>query len=296
MNDHFSYCFDVFSKSLSPVLSDDTKYNKLHYVTTFLVYLEEKGIKSFEHFEIGIVYEFLTSLPYASQTKSNVQFALREFFNTMFKNSLSPVDGRRIFPVIITNKRDRIISYYQPEEVLEMVNAIDIDTPDGVRDKSMVLLAAQTGLRESDILQLSFDDIHWDKDLISKVQKKTGLNVTVPLPNNLKLLLLDYIKNHRPDSDENYVFICPKTHSRYSNSMLYYIVTKYFRKSCVNTQNRKHGPHALRHSLATSLLKENSPMPVITGILGHKNLNTTSKYLSIDVNALRKCSLEVTDE
>ena len=214
----------------------------------------------------------------------------------MFKNGISPVDGRRIFPVITTNKRDSIISYYQPEEVLEMVNAIDINTPDGVRDKCMVLLAAQTGLRESDILSLSFDDIHWDKDLISKVQKKTGLNVSVPLPNNLKLLLLDYIKNHRPDSDENYVFICQKTHHRYSSSMLHCIVTKYFRKACVNTQNRKHGPHALRHSLATNLLKGNSPMPVITGILGHKNLNTTSKYLSIDVDSLRKCSLEVTDE
>lgn len=296
MNDHFSYCFNVFSKSLSPVLSDDTKYNKLHYVTIFLAYLEEKGIECFENFEIDTVYGFLTSLPYASQTKSNIQFALREFFDTMFENGISSVDGRRIFPVITTNKRDKIISYYQTEEVLEMVNAIDIDTPDGVRDKCMVLLAAQTGLRESDILQLSFDDIHWDKELISKVQKKTGLNVTVPLPSNLKLLLLDYIKNHRPDSEENYVFICQKTRRRYSSSMLYYIVAKYFDKAGVDTKNRKHGPHALRHSLATNLLKGNSPMPVITGILGHKNLNTTSKYLSIDVDSLRKCSLEVTDE
>lgn len=296
MNDHLSYCFDVFSKSLSSVLSDDTKYNKLHYVNLFLVYLEEKGIEDFENFETGTVYEYLNSLPYASQTKSNMQFALREFFDTMFENGISSVDGRRIFPVITTNKRDKIISYYQTEEILEMVNAIDIDTPDGVRDKCMVLLAAQTGLRESDILQLSFDDIHWDKELISKVQKKTGLNVTVPLPSNLKLLLLDYIKNHRPDSEENYVFICQKTRRRYSGSMLYYIVAKYFGKAGVDTKNRKHGPHALRHSLATNLLKGNSPMPVITGILGHKNLNTTSKYLSIDVDSLRKCSLEVTDE
>ena len=105
-----------------------------------------------------------------------------------------------------------------------------------------------------------------------------------------------YIKNHRPDSEENYVFICQKTRRRYSSSMLYYIVAKYFDKAGVDTKNRKHGPHALRHSLATNLLKGNSPMPVITGILGHKNLNTTSKYLSIDVDSLRKCSLEVTDE
>lgn len=78
---------------------------------------------------------------------------------------------------------------------------------------------------------------------------------------------------------------------------LYSMLLKYFKKSTVVVGNRKHGPHALRHSLAARLLDNNTPMPVITGILGHKNINTTSKYLSIDIEGLRRASLEVpTDE
>lgn len=275
------------------MLSPETISGKKRHVTKLLNYLESQGIQSFDDFDIGRIYEFITSLPYASQTISNMQFAIREYFDLMFENGLSYFDGRQVFPVIFTNKRDRIISYYQDEEVRTLINAIDINLPDGVRDKCMVLLAAQTGLRAGDIIHLTFDEIAWDKNLISKSQQKTSLPVIVPLPENVKMLLLDYIKNYRPDSCDNSVFICPGTQQCYCDSELYYIVNKYFRRSDIGIGNRKHGPHALRHSLASNLLKNNTPMPVITGILGHKDLNTTSKYLSIDIESLRQCCLEV---
>ena len=57
--------------------------------------------------------------------------------------------------------------------------------------------------------------------------------------------------------------------------------------------NKSHGPHALRHGLAAALLEKNTPLPVISGILGHKNPETTKIYLSIDLNALSKCALGV---
>lgn len=49
----------------------------------------------------------------------------------------------------------------------------------------------------------------------------------------------------------------------------------------------------MRHSLATTMLANNTPVPVITGVLGHASSRTTQKYLSIDVDGLRKVSLEV---
>ena len=279
-----------------PTLAEKTRYGKRHKISVFLDHLENQEIFNLDNFEIEIVYSFIASLPYAPQTVSNFKFVIREFFNILYSKKISSVDGNRIFPVISTKKRNRIASYYKDEEVQRMINAIDITQPYGVRDKCMVLLAAQMGLREADIIQLSFDEILWDKSLISKKQQKTGHVVTIPLPQNLKLLLLDYIKSYRPSSNEKFVFICPKTHKRYSPSIVHYIVSKYLLAAGICTSNRKHGPHALRHSLASSLLKNNAPMPVITGILGHKNLNTTSRYLSIDVESLRRCCLEVPSE
>jgi integrase/recombinase XerD len=52
----------------------------------------------------------------------------------------------------------------------------------------------------------------------------------------------------------------------------------------------------MRHSLASNLLSNNTPMPVITGILGHKNSNSTNLYLRINIDSLRSVALEVPDE
>ena len=74
------------------------------------------------------------------------------------------------------------------------------------------------------------------------------------------------------------------------------IVSKYFKKAGLDISNRKHGPHALRHSLASNLLSNNTPMHVIKDVLGHTNLNTTKIYLNIDINTLKQFALEVPDE
>jgi site-specific recombinase XerD len=56
---------------------------------------------------------------------------------------------------------------------------------------------------------------------------------------------------------------------------------------------KKRGPHALRHSLASALLENNIPLPVISEVLGHANTNTTGVYLKIDIENLRKCAVSV---
>lgn len=296
MNPNLSQALDLFLHSQNPLLADSTLYHKKRHVELFLNFADQHGCQSIPEIDINHVYKFIVSLDFASQTISGVQFVLREFFNIMFKNGLSSFDGRKVFPVIFTNKRDRILSYYEAEEIKALINAVDITKKNGVRDKCWILLAAQTGLRVGDIIQLKFSELIWDKHIIQKTQQKTKLSITVALPKNLELLLIEYIKNHRPESDSEYVFICRNSGKRYCNTSLFYVVNRHFKKAEVAIGNRKHGPHALRHSLATNLLKNNTPMPVITGILGHKNLNTTSKYLSIDIENLRKCCLEVPNE
>lgn len=296
MQEELQSYLNFFINAQDPQLSPRTVATKKHHIRLFLDYLASSGIYNFRDFDINVVYSFIDSLEYASQTISGIQFTIREFFDVLYDNNYSNVYGRRVFPVIFTNKRDRILSYYDPDEVRLLVNAIDITTRNGIRNKCMILLAAQTGLRSGDIINLRFDEILWDKHLICKKQRKTKIPVTIPLPDNLILLLGDYIKNHRPKSDEQYVFICPSTGTRYSDTVLFAILNQYLPKTDICIGNRKHGPHALRHSLATNLLKDNTPMPVITGILGHKDINTTSRYLSIDIDSLRKCCLEVPNE
>jgi len=294
MNEDFKTKYlNIYLDHLNPDLSPSTLHNKQNNILVFLNYLSNHDIYNFENFDINIVFRFINSLNYAPQTISGLEFNLREFFDILHKTGMTDFEGREVFPVIFTNKRDRIISFYSTEEIRKVIDVLDPKSRNYTMNKCMVLIAAQIGLRSSDILGLKLSEIKWDKGLIERKQAKTGNLVSLPMPENIRLLLIDYIKNHRPECDSDYVFINQTSMNRYCSTELLAIVQRLIRKTDISVKNRKVGPHALRHSLATRLLENNTPMPVITGILGHKNLNTTRAYLNIDIESLRKRSMEV---
>ena len=70
-------------------------------------------------------------------------------------------------------------------------------------------------------------------------------------------------------------------------------VSNYIKQAGIKTKGRKHGVHILRHSLVDILLKEKTPLPIMSEVLGHKNTGSTMYYLRIDIESLRKCALQV---
>jgi site-specific recombinase XerD len=109
------------------------------------------------------------------------------------------------------------------------------------------------------------------------------------------LAIIDYLKNGRPETGCRCLFVKHvPPYGEINPATAHTIVSRYFEKSGIAIpQGKKHGPHALRHSLASSLLEGNVPLPVISEALGHTNTNTTGVYLKIDVENLRKCALSV---
>ena len=61
----------------------------------------------------------------------------------------------------------------------------------------------------------------------------------------------------------------------------------------INYEDRHHGPHALRHYVATNLMVENVPLSAISNILGHSSTKSTEIYLTVDETHLKEISLEV---
>lgn len=91
------------------------------------------------------------------------------------------------------------------------------------------------------------------------------------------------------------IFIRHRTpYGRFEKGNVFWsVVNKYLVLAEIETNGRKHGLHSMRHSLASNLLQNNIPLPIISGILGHENSNTTKKYLRIDIEQLRTVGLEV---
>lgn len=233
----------------------------------------------------------------AHSTISGRLFIFRHFFNYLYQEGITLYSGNELFPVIFTNKRERILSFYSLAEIKQVISAIDRTTISGKRDLAILLLASELGIRSSDICKLRIEDLHWERETIEFTQYKTKTFLQLPMPENVRYALIDYIKNARPSSSYPNIFIGVKNgYAPLSNTCIYVFVSKYFKNVGIDLSERKHGPHALRHSLASNLMHNNTPMHIIKDVLGHANLNTTMIYLNIDLDSLKRIALEVPHE
>jgi integrase len=187
-----------------------------------------------------------------------------------------------------------IPSAFSRDEVEKILACIDRCNPKGKRDYAMLLLAAKLGMRASDICTLELASFKWEENKLEFVQRKTGKPVSLPLLNEVGDAVIEYLKI-RPQSALNSVFLrlAPPRVQLHRHS-LYEITRKYMKRSGIHIPpGKKHGPHALRHSLSSILLENRVPLPVISGILAHSSSDATKVYLKIDHGQLRECALNV---
>jgi site-specific recombinase XerD len=138
-------------------------------------------------------------------------------------------------------------------------------------------------------------DLNWVTKTIVITQEKTKNTTSYPILNDIGWAIIDYLKNARPVSSSPYVFI--RMNAPYEafgkDANLHNIITKYTRLAGISVpKGKRHGLHSLRHSLASGLLEQGTPLSVISEILGHVNTNSTSVYLQTGIEGLRVCALD----
>ena len=191
-------------------------------------------------------------------------------------------------------KKQKLLSYYTPEEIAKIEAVIDRSTIIGRRNYAMVLLASRLGLRSSDVRNLKFEDIDWEKKTIRIVQLKTQKTLELPLLTSVGDAIIDYIRNGRPQSRVKRIFITHNyPYDTIRSESFYQIVSDYIRAANIFGSDRRHGPHTLRHSLATALMNNGEQLPVISDILGHSSTESTKGYLTVNIESLLHCSLDV---
>ena len=130
------------------------------------------------------------------------------------------------------------------------------------RNYAIVLLASRLGLRSADIAGLEFSHLNWRNSKISLSTQKTGKTIELPILPEVGNALIDYLKHGRPISTSQKVFLLAKAPFCEITSMIVgNVIQATMRKSGVDTTRRKHGPHALRHSLATNMLRLGGTIP-----------------------------------
>ena len=261
------------------------------YLNSFLVFLNRSGIYTLKEISENQVLEFLST---TENNKINVVSSLRVLFHFWFENQIIETDFEDVLKSYKWVKHKKVPSFFTVDEVRAIETSIDRSSGVGKRNYAMLLLASRLGLRASDIAHLKFPNIDWEKNEISFVQNKTGNPISLPLLNDVGSAIIDYLNYGRFKSESQQVFISSRAPYIPANkSIVCSAIREVITKSKVETDGRRHGPHSLRHSLASCLLKNEVPMPVISETLGHVRTDTTMTYLRIDLISLMKCALPV---
>ncbi|AHM57260.1 putative integrase/recombinase y4gC [Peptoclostridium acidaminophilum DSM 3953] len=266
------------------------------HLRRFVSFLESRNLR-IETVEASHMREyFLTLETLAKSTVSFDLYVLRSVLPLLFADGVTSSNLSLLCPSMRIPAGAKIPSAYSPEDIQAILDAVDRENPQGKRDYAILLIAARLGLRVGDIRELRFENIRWDAGEIHFVQSKTSNEIVLPLSDELGWALIDYVKNGRPITDSKVIFvrhIAPYDAFGKDNNMNS-IISKYFKIAKIHVPpGKRHGMHVFRHSLASSMLANGTPLPVVSEALGHNETNTTARYLKIAVEQLRGCALEV---
>jgi integrase/recombinase XerD len=175
-----------------------------------------------------------------------------------------------------------------PDDVERLIAYNDRSSAMGKRDRAILLLLARLGLRAGDIVQMHLGDINWKEGWIS-VTGKSRRQTRLPLSQEVGQALVTYIRHARPSTRDEAVFVRTRAPFRGlgSHAAVSVIVASAIRRAKVKRPARG-AAHLLRHSVASSMLRQGASLQEIAALLRHRSVETTQIYAKVDVKALQK--------
>ncbi|KKQ32502.1 MAG: Site-specific tyrosine recombinase XerD [candidate division TM6 bacterium GW2011_GWF2_37_49] len=247
---------------------------KLEHLKNFLKWLKTNGL--------------------AAKSLSRKITSLKLFYSFLNKrHNVENFADSLIFPKV----EQTLPNYLSEQEIQQLLLTADKDISlKGQRNKVMIYLLYATGMRVSELVNLTFDQIHFDTGFINLIGKGNKER-SIPLPKNIFKLLRHYQENIYPKllSKEmlishkliNYVFVSTQNNAvkPISRQMFWMALKKVLVKASIF---KNISPHSLRHSLATHLLKNGADVRSLQLILGHENLSTVQIYTHLEDPQVRK--------
>ena len=229
------------------------------------------------------IYE--TAKLLSPNTQARRLSGLRSFFDYMIFESYrvsNPTDlieapklGRKLPDVLGLNEVDLLLEQ------------IDLGHPQGFRNRAMLEMLYGSGIRVSELVNLSLSNLFFEENLI-RVTGKGNKQRLVPMGKFTKKFILFYINDSRTqqkiDSVYQDIVFLNRNGKILTRQMIFTIIKQLALKANIK---KKIGPHTFRHSFATHLLENGADLRTIQILMGHENITTTEVYTHLDTQHLR---------
>jgi integrase len=212
-----------------------------------------------------------------------VVIAVRAFLRFLGATGQCPPGMQYAIPGFASWQLSTVPRFLAADDVERLIASCPADD-NGLRDKAVLLLLARLGLRAGEVAGLRFDDIDWVEGLLI-VNGKSRRREKLPLPQEVGEALLRYLRQSRQPLRTSEVFTTVVAPIRPLTSVaVTHIVCAALRRTGVKTPIK--GAHVLRHSAATTMLRQGASLAGIGAVLRHRSPRTTAHYAKVDFGLL----------
>ena len=247
----------------------------------------EKIEESPENCSLETVQKFIyeTAKVLSPHTQARRLSGLRSFFDYLiFESYITNNPTDLIEAPKLGRKLPDVLSL---DEIERMLNQIDLGHPQGQRNRAIVETLYGSGIRVSELTNLSLSNLFFEEDML-RVSGKGNKQRLVPMGSITKKYLEIYIKASRihlkiDQKDQDVVFL-NRRGNRLTRQMIFTLIKQLAVKANIQKQV---GPHTFRHSFATHLLENGADLRTIQILMGHESITTTEVYTHLDTQHLR---------
>lgn len=255
----------LFCKTLGFKNSDALVNVSREQITGYMTKLKEKGL--------------------AAATIARKLAAIKAFYR--FMTAEGYMDANPAEVVEAGTKGIKLPRVLSEDEVVRLLNQPDITTAEGFRDRTMLEVLYATGMRVSELINLTLDRVDLNMKYIIAFGKGSKERI-VPLGSVAAEFLQQYLEKVRQkltheDRNTNIVFLAFGGHEL-TRQRFWQIIRAYGRKANIN---KALTPHILRHSFATHLLDNGADLRSVQELLGHSDISTTQIYTHLTNKRLR---------
>ncbi len=287
---------EVFDKYINYLEAERnvSPYTVRNYTTDllgFFQFLRDEGISSLNEVDRHTLRDYLSQLMEQGFVKASIArklSAIRSFYRYLLREEMIATS-----PVATTSspKLDkRLPSFLTIDEMNRLLEAPDLSTPQGQRDRAIMELLYAAGLRVSELVNLNLEQVDLESREIrvwGKGSKERMVLMGIPAANALTTYLSQGRLKLLGEKKSNALFL-----NRYGRRLTERRVQRILEKSAIiaNIGKRVH-PHMLRHTFATHLLDGGADLRVVQELLGHASLSSTQIYTHVSKSQARKVYL-----
>lgn len=257
----------------------------------FFHFLKEKKVATLDEVDRKVLRDYLAHLVRRGIVKASVArklSAIRSFYRYLVREKI--IEANPIKTVSSPKLDKRLPSFLTLGEVKRLLEAPDLSTPQGLRDRALLELLYASGLRVSELTGLELGQINLDTNEIRVWGKGSKERVGLmgePAAEAIKV----YLAQGRPEligkKKSNALFL-----NRYGQRLPERSVQKVLEKYTLKAGLKKRvHPHMLRHTFATHLLDGGADLRVVQELLGHERLSSTQIYTHVTKKQARKVYL-----